>query len=90
MPSEYDALWQQRGEEPTQLPCEAYANDWSELAVPELRAVANRQRWAASVFAPAGNVLAAQEAQGKSLGHVLACLSQRYPDPSSTYGLRKT
>lgn len=78
--SKYDPFWQHREEDLAKLLHEAYVNGRSELAVPELRAVGDRLRWAASVSVAAGKVLVAHGAHGKSLGHVLARLSRRYPD----------
>lgn len=57
--SKYDPFWQHREEDLAKLLHEAYVNGRSELAVPELRAVGDRLRWAASVSVAAGKVLVA-------------------------------
>ena len=79
MPSKYDAFWQQREEDLARLLHEAFTSGRSQVAVPELRAVGDRQHWSASLSVAAGQVRTPNAAHAKSLGRLLARLSHAYP-----------
>jgi len=49
VPSKYDAFWQQREEDLARLLHEAFTSGRSQLALPELRAVGERQHGGESV-----------------------------------------